>query len=50
VDGKTARGADIVLCINAPENLDDLKPGAILVGFLDPFVNAELITRSETGT
>lgn len=44
VDGKTARGADIVLCINAPENLNDLKPGAILVGFLDPFVNTELIT------
>jgi NAD(P) transhydrogenase subunit alpha len=45
VDGKTARGADIVLCITAPEDLSDLKAGAILVGFLDPFVDAELISR-----
>jgi NAD(P) transhydrogenase subunit alpha len=45
VDGKTARGADIVLCVNAPDDLTDLKSGAILVGFLDPFVNADLITK-----
>jgi NAD(P) transhydrogenase subunit alpha len=44
VDGKTARGADIVLCVNAPDSLTDLKSGGILVGFLDPFVNAPLIT------
>jgi len=43
VDGKTARGADIVLCVNPPESLTDLKPGAILVGFLDPFVDADLV-------
>jgi NAD(P) transhydrogenase subunit alpha len=44
VDGKTARAADIVLCVNPPEDVTDLKSGAILVGFLDPFVNADLIT------
>jgi len=43
VDGKTARGADIVLCVNAPEDLPDLRPGSILVGFLDPFVDAPLV-------
>lgn len=43
VDGSTARAADIVLCINAPQQLDGLKPGSALVGFLDPFVNSELI-------
>ncbi len=45
VDGPTARGADIVLCVNAPEALNDLKPGSILVGFLDPFVDKDLITK-----
>ncbi len=45
VDGKTARGADIVLCVNAPDDLTDLKSGAILVGFLDPFVDEDLITK-----
>ena len=45
VDGKTARGADIVLCVNAPEALTDLKSGSILVGFLDPFVDADLINK-----
>ena len=45
VDGKTARGADIVLCVNAPEALNELKSGSILVGFLDPFVDADLITK-----
>ncbi|MEO5640317.1 MAG: NAD(P) transhydrogenase subunit alpha [Sphingomicrobium sp.] len=28
--------ADIILCINGPESLDGMKPGAILVGALDP--------------
>ncbi len=45
VDGQTARGADIVLCVNAPEALNDLKSGSVLVGFLDPFVDADLITK-----
>jgi len=44
VDGSTARGADIVLCVNAPEHLDDIKSGSALVGFLDPFVDSDLIT------
>jgi NAD(P) transhydrogenase subunit alpha len=43
VDGATARRADVVLCVNPPEQLDDLKTGAVLVGFLDPFVNGELV-------
>ncbi len=43
--GPTARAADIVLCVNAPEALTDLKSGSILVGFLDPFVDADLITK-----
>ena len=45
VDGQTARSADIVLCVNAPEALTDLKTGSILVGFLDPFVDAGLISK-----
>jgi NAD(P) transhydrogenase subunit alpha len=45
VDGPTARSADIVLCVNAPEALTDLKSGSILVGFLDPFVDADLISK-----
>lgn len=44
VDGKTARGADVVLCVDPPQDLTDLKSGAILVGFLDPFVNADLVS------
>lgn len=44
VDGAAARGADVVLCVNPPEQLDDLKSGAALVGFLDPFVNGELMS------
>ena len=44
VDGSTARAADIVLCVNAPENIEDLKSGSVLVGFLDPFVNGDLIS------
>jgi NAD(P) transhydrogenase subunit alpha len=43
VDGPTARGADIVLCVSAPAELTDLKSGAILVGFLDPFVDSNLV-------
>jgi NAD(P) transhydrogenase subunit alpha len=43
VDGKTARSADVVLCINPPESIDDLSPGAVLIGFLDPFVDADLV-------
>ena len=43
VDGPTARSADIVLCVNAPHELADLKSGSVLVGFLDPFVDANLI-------
>jgi NAD(P) transhydrogenase subunit alpha len=44
VDGKTARGADLVLCVTPPDELDDLVSGSVLVGFLDPFVNGDLIT------
>lgn len=44
VDGPTARSADIVLCVNAPQKLDDLEPGSALVGFLDPFVDSDLIS------
>ncbi len=44
VDGATARNADIVLCVNAPSQMGDLKSGSALVGFLDPFVDGELIT------
>lgn len=43
VDAATARGADVVLCVNPPSPVTDLKPGATLVGFLDPFVDLELI-------
>ncbi len=43
VDGPIARSADIVLCVDAPEQLNELKPGSVLVGFLDPFVDTELI-------
>ena len=44
VDGATALAADVVLCVNAPEAIADLKPGAVLLGFLDPFVDTALIT------
>ncbi|MCP4967812.1 MAG: Re/Si-specific NAD(P)(+) transhydrogenase subunit alpha [bacterium] len=44
VDGPTARTADIVLCVNAPQELSDLKSGSTLVGFLDPFVDSDLIS------
>ncbi len=44
VDGASARSADIVLCVNAPSELGDLKSGSVLVGFLDPFVDATLIS------
>jgi NAD(P) transhydrogenase subunit alpha len=44
VDGATARSADIVLCVNAPQEIEDLRSGSALVGFLDPFVNTELIS------
>jgi NAD(P) transhydrogenase subunit alpha len=44
VDGATARSADIVLCVNAPQEIEDLKSGSALVGFLDPFVDSELIS------
>jgi NAD(P) transhydrogenase subunit alpha len=45
VDGHTARSASVVLCVNPPEQIDDLTAGAALVGFLDPFVDIELVTR-----
>lgn len=45
VDGPTARSAEIVLCVTAPQQLGDLKRGSVLVGFLDPFVDADLVTR-----
>jgi NAD(P) transhydrogenase subunit alpha len=44
VDGPTARRADVVLCVSAPTELTDLKSGAILVGFLEPFVNVDLVS------
>ena len=44
VDGPTARRADIVLCVNAPPQRDELTEGSVLVGFLDPFVDADLVT------
>lgn len=44
VDGATARAADIVLCVNAPQELQDLRSGSVLVGFLDPFVDSDLIS------
>jgi NAD(P) transhydrogenase subunit alpha len=44
VDGPTARAADIVLCVTAPQQLNELKRGSVLVGFLDPFVDADLIS------
>lgn len=44
VDTATARGADIVLCVNPPSPISDLKTGAALVGFLDPFVASDLVT------
>ena len=43
VDGTTARRADVVLCVDPPPHLDDLRPGSVLVGFLDPFVDGDLI-------
>ncbi len=49
VDGKSARAADIVLCVNPPEPLEDLKAGSVLVGFLDPFVDAALINKLNEG-
>ncbi|MDJ0924741.1 MAG: NAD(P) transhydrogenase subunit alpha [Acidimicrobiia bacterium] len=49
VDGPTARSADIVLCVNPPDQLRDLRPGAALVGFLDPFVDADLIQALNDG-
>lgn len=45
VDGATARAADIVLCVNPPSQLEDLKRGSIIVGFLDPFVDGDLVTK-----
>jgi NAD(P) transhydrogenase subunit alpha len=45
VDGATARAADIVLCVNPPSQLGDLKSESIIVGFLDPFVDGDLITK-----
>jgi NAD(P) transhydrogenase subunit alpha len=45
VDGRTARSADVVLCVNPPQQLDELEAGAALVGFLDPFVDTELVTK-----
>jgi len=44
VDGATARSTDIVLCVNAPEDLDHLRSGSVLVGFLDPFVDSDLVS------
>lgn len=44
VDGAAARSTDIVLCVNAPEDLDGLQSGSVLVGFLDPFVDRDLIS------
>jgi len=48
VDGATARAADIVLCVKPPRHLEDLKAGATLVGFLDPFVDSTLIATLQT--
>lgn len=45
VDGPTARNADVVLCINPPDQIDELASGAALVGFLDPFVDIDLVTK-----
>lgn len=39
VEGATARGAKVVLCVLPPTQLDDLSSGAVLVGFLDPFAD-----------
>lgn len=45
VDAATARAAEVVLCVNPPEQVGKLTPGAAIVGFLDPFVDTELVTR-----
>lgn len=45
VDGATARGAEVVLCVVPPTQLDDLSPGGVLVGFLDPFVDRSTVER-----
>jgi NAD(P) transhydrogenase subunit alpha len=45
VDGPTARAADVVLCVDPPRGLDDLKSGSVLVGFLDPFVDSDLLSK-----
>ena len=38
-DGNTVDGADIVLCVRRPDpaSLGGLKPGALVVGIMDPF-------------
>ena len=49
VDGRTARNDDVVLCVNPPEQIDELATGAALVGFLDPFVDIDLVTKLRDG-
>jgi NAD(P) transhydrogenase subunit alpha len=48
VNGASARAADVVLCVNPPDPLTNLRSGATLVGFLDPFVDSDLITALNT--
>lgn len=45
VDGRTARSADVVLCVRPPKQINELAAGAALVGFLDPFANIDLVTE-----
>ncbi len=49
VDGHTARTANVVLCVNPPDQVGELAAGAALVGFLDPFVDTELMTKLRDG-
>ena len=45
VDPSTARSADVVLCVNPPDQIEELAAGTTLVGFLDPFVDTELVVK-----
>lgn len=45
VDRAAVLDADVILCLHPPTEVGAIRHGSVLVGFLDPFVDGELVAK-----
>jgi len=45
VDRAAVLDADVILCLHPPAEVGAIRRGSVLIGFLDPFVNGELVAK-----